>query len=285
MPQILNCNRRRENRRKPNIICIRFVVNHCCLDMYLFYSLTSFKTKWEFVLQINNQLHVMRRRFQLLPVVDLMHTTVQSEYPLNWDAKYGKTNQSCIKMIVLEKFKFFQNILGLDPRGGLKNIIVRVIYWIILFSCELACLMFFLINLHEDMFQSMAVMPVVSVFISHVAIYSYLLVNRRNLNSLLDELQEIVNESTKIKLCFGNNANCCIRFRLIVYICWLGANKVENEMIYTRAELRINFVMKIIYFGYVPIPMVSLSPFVVAAYHWCLGNYTLDSWFFFLPIW
>lgn len=216
--------------------------------------------------------------------------TVQREYPfesnVNWDANTGKNQiQSWLKMIVLAKFKFFQHIIGLDPLGGFKNIIVRLIYWIILFSCELACLMFFLINLHEDMFQSLAALPVVSVFISHLAIYSYLLINRRNLNSLLDELQEIVNESTKIKLCTWNNANCFIRFRMILSVVWIGAKTVENQMIYARAELRINFIMKIIYCGYVPIPIVSLSPFVVAAYDWCMGNYTLDSWFFFMPIW
>lgn len=58
-----------------------------------------------------------------------------------------------------------------------------------------------------------------------------------------------------------------------------------NKAIYVRAEQRNDFASKIILVGLASIPIAFLSPFVLAAYHWCLGKFTIDSWFFLYPVW
>lgn len=61
--------------------------------------------------------------------------------------------------------------------------------------------------------------------------------------------------------------------------------KAENGMLYGRAAEQANFGTKVILFGLISSVMLSISPFVLVAYHWSLGKYTLNSWIFYYPIW
>lgn len=57
-------------------------------------------------------------------------------------------------------------------------------------------------------------------------------------------------------------------------------------MLYGWAERKTTFLTDL--FIMVPIPgtiLGALSPSALAAYHWVLGKYTIDSWFLFIPVW
>lgn len=61
--------------------------------------------------------------------------------------------------------------------------------------------------------------------------------------------------------------------------------KDDNEVIYVGAEQRVSFVTNFIIRASILIPTMSLMPFILAAYNWYTGNYTIHSWFFYFPVW
>lgn len=65
----------------------------------------------------------------------------------------------------------------------------------------------------------------------------------------------------------------------------IGSRKEENAVIYVGAEQQTSTATTKFIYCLISIPVVSSSPFLVAAYHWCVGKYTIDSWFFFFPVW
>lgn len=58
-----------------------------------------------------------------------------------------------------------------------------------------------------------------------------------------------------------------------------------NNKMYEKTEGAFKLFLKSA-LNFFLIPVVwSLSPFIVVAYYWCLGKYTIDSWFFFYSVW
>lgn len=56
-------------------------------------------------------------------------------------------------------------------------------------------------------------------------------------------------------------------------------------MIYARTADKLDLIVKRIVIAiFVPAAMY-LSPFIKVTFDWCLGRYTIDSWFFYYPIW
>lgn len=100
-------------------------------------------------------------------------------------------------MIVLKEYKFIQKLMGLNPFGGLENIILRVIYSILLLSSGLMISIFFILKIYDDIYRALAALPAIFGFALLLATNWYLLINRKRFHLLLDELQEIVNESKK----------------------------------------------------------------------------------------
>lgn len=67
---------------------------------------------------------------------------------------------------------------------------------------------------------------------------------------------------------------------------FVGIKKDENRIIvYARAGQQITFVMKICIIVAAATAIAQVSPFLLVAYLWCMGKYTLNSWFFCYPIW
>lgn len=58
-----------------------------------------------------------------------------------------------------------------------------------------------------------------------------------------------------------------------------------SQIVYARAAQRINAAMKIIATVEFPVPFLYLLPFVLVFCHWCLGKYTIDSWFLYYSLW
>lgn len=178
-------------------------------------------------------------------------------------------------MIVLREFKFLQKLMGLNP--GVENIAVRLVYLFVLSSCTLMLSLFSISNFHNDIYGALGVLPTIAGFAVLVVNYLQLLISREPFNSLLNELQNIVNESMKLP-----NGE---QLYLIDFPWFIGEEKGKSEKIYVKATQKASFATKIIIYGSLWVPILSISPFLLAAYHWCLGIYTLDSWILFFPVW
>lgn len=101
-------------------------------------------------------------------------------------------------MIVLEEFKLLQKLMGLGPQGGFENIIVRFIFWIVIFSCDVSFSIYLILNVRDDTYRALAVLPGIFGFAMNLMTYSHLVLCRNRFGSLLEELQGIVNESTQL---------------------------------------------------------------------------------------
>lgn len=185
-------------------------------------------------------------------------------------------------MIVLSGFKLLQRIIGLSPMGGLENLIVRFIYLFVFFSGVLMFSIYFILNIRDDMYRALATFPLICGYMIHALIYLHLLSGRKHLNSLLNDLQNIVDESKNLK-----------RFQYRNYYAkWMisikfhtGMKEKENEVNYAKAEQQNSAATNVFMYGSLSIPVLFLSPFALVAYHLCLGKYTLNSWIFLYTAW
>lgn len=106
---------------------------------------------------------------------------------------------------MLEEFKLLQRLMGLNPQGGFENIVVRFILWIVIFTCDVSFLIYLILNVRNDTYRALAVLPGTVGFAINMMTYSHLVLCRNRFDSLLDELQGIVNESTKLNWIILNN--------------------------------------------------------------------------------
>lgn len=99
-------------------------------------------------------------------------------------------------MIVLSEFKLLHKLMGLNPLGGRGNLAIRFFYFVVGLSGVVAFTIFFVLNVHKDIFRAAAALPSVTGFILFMTNYMHLLIRRKRFYSLIDELQKIVNRST-----------------------------------------------------------------------------------------
>lgn len=108
-------------------------------------------------------------------------------------------------MIVLEKYKLILKSIGLNPRAGHENIVVRFLQWIKTIPFYLMMLFFFNFNVLDDIYRALTAMPLILVVSTLIPILWHLVTFREKLYSLMDDLQDIVNESTKNELNLSND--------------------------------------------------------------------------------
>lgn len=102
-------------------------------------------------------------------------------------------------MIVLNEFKILQKLMGLNPLGGLENIIMRFVHVIAFLSSDVMIAVYFIFNAHDDIIQALGSSNAFFALASHLVTCTHLWMHREEFYSLLDELQDIVTESTKLK--------------------------------------------------------------------------------------
>lgn len=98
-------------------------------------------------------------------------------------------------MIVLEKYKLLQKAIGLNPDGGHGNTAVRVLISVLFLFLNLFVLIYFFLNIHDNIDRALSVLPALCGGISIMAVYWHLLIRRERFYSLLCDLQDIVNGS------------------------------------------------------------------------------------------
>lgn len=100
-------------------------------------------------------------------------------------------------MIILEKYrKWLEKLIGLDRRGGLGSILLQNVYLMTLISFVSNEMAYFILNIHGGLDRAMSVVPAFFGVLPNMSIYIFLLINRKRYYALLDEMQNIVNEST-----------------------------------------------------------------------------------------
>lgn len=98
-------------------------------------------------------------------------------------------------MITLEKYKLLLKTIGFQPHGGLGDIVRRFILCFAFFSILLMSWILFMVNIGRDSKKAWDAMCVFAGFMTHGPIYSHLIVSRKRMYSLLNDLQDVVNES------------------------------------------------------------------------------------------
>lgn len=98
-------------------------------------------------------------------------------------------------MIIFGEFKLVLQISGLDPEGGRRNLIARIIFSILFVLFNLTATVFLIRSFVRDIEQILLIMPVYLAYHATIVIYIHLLMNRKEFYSLLDELQDILEES------------------------------------------------------------------------------------------
>lgn len=99
------------------------------------------------------------------------------------------------KMIVFGKYDFYPELIGLNPQGGSKNLIGRIILSVTFISFILMTSTFLLQNLHQNLNQVLMPVTILIGFGAIIAVYFHILVNRKLFYGLLEEIESVVLES------------------------------------------------------------------------------------------
>lgn len=98
-------------------------------------------------------------------------------------------------MIVLEKYRLMERLIGLDPLGGRGQVFLRFIHSVPITLFNLMELAFIISNIADGVDQVIyAVAPLFGA-IPPMACYIHLLINRHRYHSILNDLEDIVNKS------------------------------------------------------------------------------------------
>lgn len=98
-------------------------------------------------------------------------------------------------MVVLEKYKLFLRLIGMSPFGGVEPIIVSLIHSVICVIQLVLSLIFIVQNIHENALRALRTLPLIFGLESTLAVYWYLLIRRKHVHSLFDELRSVVEQS------------------------------------------------------------------------------------------
>lgn len=99
------------------------------------------------------------------------------------------------KMIIFGKHEFLLQMNGLYPKGGLGNIGSRIIFSVVFVLFISLTMILFILNYRRDIDRVLPLLPIFFLYGAIIATYFYLVINREQFHSLLDELQDIVHES------------------------------------------------------------------------------------------
>lgn len=98
-------------------------------------------------------------------------------------------------MIILGKYNMLLQVTGLDPHGGCKNVIARIVFSILYFLFNLLSIIFLVLTFGDNLEQTLLLMLIIFSHLAIIPSYFHMVINRKRFHSLLDELQDIVQES------------------------------------------------------------------------------------------
>lgn len=98
-------------------------------------------------------------------------------------------------MTIFGNFVIFQQITGFYPQGGLGNIIVRIVYSVLFMLFYLVTAIFIALNFRHNIDQALYDVSIINGNSAFILTFFYLLMNREQFYSLLDDMQDIVDKS------------------------------------------------------------------------------------------
>lgn len=144
-------------------------------------------------------------------------------------------------MIILRKYKMLLQVTGLalDPHGGCKNVIARIVFSILYFLFNLLSIIFLALTFGDNLEQTLLLMLIIFSHLAIIPSYFHMVINRKQFHSLLDELHDIVQESKDARsTCLGNH---------VMYADFVGTRAEEiNREIYARAAQDTKSAMRIV---------------------------------------
>lgn len=96
-------------------------------------------------------------------------------------------------MIILERYRLLERLAGLDPLGGRISLIVRIIHLVTFISISAMESIFIILNIHDGIDRAAPALAPLCGIIPGMAYLAHLLMNRERYYSVLNEMQEIVN--------------------------------------------------------------------------------------------
>lgn len=210
--------------------------------------------------------------------------------------------------MIFGKYNFYVEAIGLSPQADRKNLIGRVIVSVSFLSLISMMSVFLILNLRRDFDQTFLMVPTYFAYGANIAVYFLLLLNRKHFFSLWRRLEDVVRESRWhfsfffLQIYFISYSSQKFLLGWVAGSCWHDATNEQilqkfelkfsgttkdkmNKIIYEKAATQINFAMKVLVISIWSNVMMHLSPFILVFYEWCLRKYTIDSWFFYVPIW
>lgn len=65
----------------------------------------------------------------------------------------------------------------------------------------------------------------------------------------------------------------------------VGIQVKQNDRLYAETEEKFTYFMKMAIYATTFTSVMNLTPLIWVAYQWCMGTYTLDSWFIIYKMW
>lgn len=96
---------------------------------------------------------------------------------------------------VRERYLLLLKLVGLDPFGGLKNIIGRIIISVVLVLFALMVSTFLALGFRQNIDEVLPTLPMLLVLLAILIYYFHMLLHREQIHFLLAELEDIVHES------------------------------------------------------------------------------------------
>lgn len=191
----------------------------------------------------------------------------------------SKKSLSDFKMISFRSPHILQTMIGkahLLPNYLTEQIIVPFVISIFPLAIIIAGTVDFILNCRENLIRACnALIPVLG-YVVMLTIYWHFTINRQRFYLIFDEMKVIVGTST--------NDNCLHPPGLTGL--FLISGWKYQAAIYVETEKEIKYFVRSCW-NYIVLPIVGMScmPCVMAAYFWCIGNYSLKSWIFFYNLW
>lgn len=98
-------------------------------------------------------------------------------------------------MNIFGNFIIFQRITGLDPQGGRRNTMVRIVYLVLFISFYLSTAIFVALNFHQNIDQALYDVTIINGNSAFALTFSYLSINRKQFYSLLADMEDILYKS------------------------------------------------------------------------------------------
>lgn len=183
-------------------------------------------------------------------------------------------------MLILQTYTFLANLmdLGAFHRNNWR-IGFRVTYILLTDIAWFLFAVFTLILGDDDSIKLGTPLIKFHGDITIIAIYAKFLFHHDHFISLLDDLQDIVNDSMYYTMSYH------MENRIKTLFPFQGTRMKRDQLFYRMTEDKIEHITKIVLKIIALLNSVSVLPLIGVTYDFCMGTYTPSSWKFLYDLW